>query len=54
MNFYPAVFAEKNFLVNTHKKGGFWGTYPLIFTLLVRVMTKKLLFQILTIYATKL
>ena len=29
MNFYPSVFPEKNFLVNIHKKGGFWGTYPL-------------------------
>ena len=33
MNFYQAVFPEKNFLENIHKKGGFWGTYPLIFTL---------------------
>ena len=33
MNFYRAVFAEKNFLLNIHKKDGFWGTYPLIFTL---------------------
>ena len=32
MNFYRAVFTEKNFLVNIHKKGGFWGTCPLIFT----------------------
>ena len=33
MNFYRAVFPEKNFLVNIHKKDTFWGTYPLIFTL---------------------
>ena len=33
MNFYPAVFPQKNLLENIHKKGGFWGTYPLIFTL---------------------
>ena len=33
MNFYQAVFTEKNFLVNIHKKGRFWGTYPSIFTL---------------------
>ena len=34
MNFYRAVFSEKkNFLENIHKKGGFWGTYPLILTL---------------------
>ena len=32
MNFYQAVFTEKNFL-RIHKKGGFLGTYPLIFTL---------------------
>ena len=33
MNFYPAVFPEKKFLGNIHKKGWFWGTYSLIFTL---------------------
>ena len=33
MNFYRAVFAEKNFLENIHKNGRFWGIYPLIFTL---------------------
>ena len=33
MNFYRAVFLEKNFLENIHKKGGFWGNYPIIFTL---------------------
>ena len=33
MNFYRTVFPEKNFLENIHKKGGFWGNYPLIFTL---------------------
>ena len=33
MNFYRAVFPEKNFLVNIHKKDAFWGTYPLTFTL---------------------
>ena len=33
MNFYRAVFPEKNFLENIHKKCGIWGTYPLIFTL---------------------
>ena len=31
MNFYRAVFPEKNFLENIRNKGGFWGTYPLIF-----------------------
>ena len=33
MNFYQSVFLEKNFLENTRKKVGFWGNYPLIFTL---------------------
>ena len=33
MNFYQAVFPEKNFLKNFHKKGRYWGTYPLRFTL---------------------
>ena len=41
MNFYRAVFPEKNFLENIHKKGGFWGTYPLILPLFVRAMTKN-------------
>ena len=41
MNFYRAVFPKKNFLENIHKKGGFWGTYPLILRVLVRAMTKK-------------
>ena len=41
MNFYREVFPEKNFLENIHKKGGFWGTYPLILRFLVRAMTKK-------------
>ena len=33
MNFYRTVFPKKNFLENIHKKGGFSGTNPLIFTL---------------------
>ena len=33
MNFYQTVFPEKNYLENVHKKGRFWGTNPLIFTL---------------------
>ena len=28
-----SVFREKNFSENIHKKGEFWGTNPLIFTL---------------------
>ena len=33
MNFYQSVLLEKNFLENISKKDGFWGNYPLIFTL---------------------
>ena len=33
MNFYQSVFLEKNFFENFRKKVGFWGNYPLIFTL---------------------
>ena len=33
MNFHQSVFLEKNFLENIRKKVGFWGNYPLIFTL---------------------
>ena len=32
MNSYRAIVPE-NFLENIHKKGGFLGNYPLIFTL---------------------
>ena len=43
MNFYQAVFPEKNFLENIHKKGRLWGTYPIILPFLVRAMTKKIM-----------
>ena len=33
MNFYQSGFLEKNFFENIHKKVGFGGNYPLIFTL---------------------
>ena len=33
MNFYQSVFLKKNFLKNIRKQVGFWGNYPLIFTL---------------------
>ena len=33
MSFYQSVPLEKNFLENISKKVGFWGNYPLIFTL---------------------
>ena len=33
MNFYQAVFPEKNFLENIHKKSGFLGYLPFNITL---------------------
>ena len=53
MNFYQAVFPEKNFLENIHKKAGF---YPLIFTLFGQSCgyKKYYLKSRLLIYATKL
>ena len=33
VNFYQSVFPEKKFSENICRKGGFWGNYPLIFTL---------------------
>ena len=45
MNFYQSVFLGKNFLGNIRKKVGFWGNYPLIITLLVRVMTPKIILK---------
>ena len=33
MNFYRVVFPEKKNFRKYSQKGGFWGTYPLIFTL---------------------
>ena len=41
MKIYRAVFPEKNFLKNIHQKGGFWGTYSLIFTLSGQNYDKK-------------
>ena len=32
-DFYQAVFPEKNFLENIHKKGVFWGTYICMYIL---------------------
>ena len=45
MNFYQLVFLEKNFLENIHKKGRFWGNYPLLLPFLVRAMTPKIIFK---------
>ena len=33
MNFYQSVFLEKKLFRKYCKKVGFWGNYPLIFTL---------------------
>ena len=41
MNFYQSVLLEKNFLENISKKVGFWGNYPLIFTLYDRTYDSK-------------
>ena len=46
MNFYKAVFPKKTFLEKIHKKGRFWGTYPLIFTLFGQSYDKEILFKI--------
>ena len=55
MNFYESVFLEKNFLENIHKKVGFVGSYPLIFTLSDQALTPKIIFKNLDyIYATNL
>ena len=41
MNFYQSVLLEKNFLENISKKVGFWGNYPLTFTLYDRTWDSK-------------
>ena len=45
MDFYQSVFLEKNFLENIRKKVWFGGNYPLIFTLLIKGMTPKIIFK---------
>ena len=44
MNFYQSVFLEKTFFENIRKKVGFWGNYPLIFTLSEQSNDSKNLF----------
>ena len=41
--FYKAVFPERNLLENIHKKFGFWGTYPLLFTFFGQSYDKKII-----------
>ena len=50
MNFYRSVFLEKNFLENIHKNVGFWGNYPLIFTLSDQSYDSKNYFQKFRLY----
>ena len=45
MNFYQSVLLEKNFLEKISRKVGFWGNYPLIFTLMIGPMTPKIVFK---------
>ena len=45
MKFYQSVFLEKTFLGNMRKKVGFWGNYPLIFTLSGQSYDSKNYFQ---------
>ena len=37
--FISSSFPWKKLLENIHKKGGFWGIYPLIFIFLVRAVS---------------
>ena len=45
MNFYQSVLLEKNFLENISRKVGFWGNYPLIFTLYDQTYDSKFFFK---------
>ena len=54
MNFYRAVFTEKKLFSKYLQKRRVLGYLPFNIYPWVRAMTKKLLFKILTIYATKL
>ena len=50
MNFYQSVLLEKNFLENISKKVGFWGNYPLIFTLSDQIYHSKNYFKKIRLY----
>ena len=54
MNFYQSVFLEKNFLGNISKKVGFWGNYPLIFTLPGQNYDSKNYFQKFRLYMPRI
>ena len=46
MNFCQSILLEKNFLENISEKVGFWGNYPLIFTLSDQIYdSKKIVFK---------
>ena len=50
MNFNQLVFLENNLLGNIRKKVGFWGNYPLIFTLSGQSYDSKNYFQKLRLF----
>ena len=50
MNFYQSVFLEKNFIENICKKVGFWGNYPLIFTISDPSYDSKIYFKKFRLY----
>ena len=54
MNFYQSVLLEKIFLENISQKVGFWGNYPLIFTLSDQTYDSKNYFKKIRLYATNL
>ena len=50
MNFNQSIFLEKNFFENIRKKVGFWGNYPLIFTLYDQSNDSKNYFKKVRLY----
>ena len=50
MNFYQSVLLQKNFLGNIRIKVGFWGNYPLIFTISDQSYDSKTYFQKFRLY----
>ena len=53
MKFYQSVLHEKIFFQNVRKKVGFWGNYPVIFTLSDQSYDSKFFFKKIDyIYAT--
>ena len=54
MNFYQSVLLENNFLENISKKVGFWGNYPLIFTLSDQNYDSKNCFEKFRLYMSQI